>query len=157
MSIPRHISEFLDSEHVWYQQYTHSPAYTAQGIAHAQHVSGKQLAKVVMVISDRNLIMTVVPGNHRVDLQQLGQVIGERSIRLATEDEFKDVFPDCELGAMPPLGNLYKCEVWVDAALKSHPHILFSAGTHSETILMNFADFDRLVQPKMGTFSVLMH
>lgn len=157
MSIPKHIIEFLDSQHVWYQYFTHSPAFTAQGIAHAQHTSGKHLAKVVMIMADGGLIMTVVPGNHRVDLQQLGELLNAHSIRLASEDEFKDIFPDCELGAMPPLGNLYKLNVWVDAALKSHPHILFNAGTHAETILMSFGDFDRLVQPKTGSFSVLMH
>jgi len=157
MSIPRHISEFLDSQNVWYQHFTHSLAYTAQGIAHAQHISGKQLAKVVMVMADGNLIMAVVPGNHRVDLQQLGEILNVDSVRLAAEEEFKDIFPDCELGAMPPLGNLYKLNVWVDTALKAHPHILFNAGTHSETILMNFADFDRVVRPMVGAFSVLMH
>lgn len=157
MPIPRHISEFLDSQHVWYQHYTHSLAYTAQGIAHAQHVSGKHLAKVVMVMADDTLIMAVVPGNHHVDLQRLGELLKAGRIRLATEDEFKDFFPDCELGAMPPLGNLYNLEVWVDATLKAEPHILFNAGTHAETILMSFADFDRLVQAKVGTFSTLTH
>ena len=129
MPIPRHISEFLDSQHIWYQHCTHSLAYTAQGIAHAQHVSGKQLAKVVMVVADGTLIMAVVAGNYRVDLQHLGELLAARSIRLAAEEEFKDLFPDCELGAMPPLGNLYKLDVWVDAALKTHPNILFNAGT----------------------------
>ncbi|HYK87891.1 MAG TPA: YbaK/EbsC family protein [Acidobacteriota bacterium] len=157
MSIPRHISEFLDSQHICYQHCTHSLAYTAQGIAHAQHVSGKHLAKVVMIVADDSLTMAVVPGNHRVDLQRLGELMAAGSVRLASEEEFKGLFPDCELGAMPPLGNLYKLDVWVDAALKDHPHILFNAGTHSETILMGFADFDRLVQPRLGTFSVLMH
>lgn len=157
MTIPRHICEFLDSQHIWYQHCIHTLAYTAQGIAHAQHVSGKQLAKVVMVMADGSLIMTVVPGNHRVDLERLGEILNAGFVRLATEDEFRDLFPDCELGAMPPLGNLYRLEVWVDAAVRAHPHILFNAGTHSETILMNFADFDRLVQPMVGTFSVPTH
>ncbi len=157
MSIPRHISEFLDSEHVWYQHFTHTLAYTAQGIAHAQHTSGKHLAKVVMVMADDNLIMAVIPGNHRVDLQRLSEILNADSIRLATEDEFKSSFPDCELGAMPPFGNLYRLDVWVDSSLKSHQHILFNAGTHAETIQMCFADFDRLVQPGVGSFSALMH
>ncbi len=157
MSIPRHIREFLESQHIWYQYCTHSMAYTAQGIAHAQHISGKQLAKVVMVMADGALVMAVVPGNHRVELQRLGELLQVSSIRLATEEEFKDLFPDCELGAMPALGNLYRLDVWVDSALKAHPHILFNAGTHSETILMNYADFDQVVQPKTGVFSVITH
>jgi Ala-tRNA(Pro) deacylase len=157
VSIPRHISEFLDTQHVWYQHFSHALAYTAQGIAHAQHVSGKHLAKVVMVMADDCMIMAVVPGNHRVDLMRLGELLKADSVRLADEHEFKDIFPDCELGAMPPLGNLYQLDVWVDSALKTHPHILFNAGNHSETILMSYADFDRIVQPRIGAFSAAMH
>ncbi len=157
MSIPRHITEFLDSQQVWYQNFSHSLAYTAQGIAHAQHVSGKQLAKVVMVMADGALIMAVLPGNHRVDLQRFSEILNAESVRLATEEEFKDIFPDCELGAMPPFGNLYRVDVWVDSVLQKHPQILFNAGTHSETILMNLADFNRIVHPYVGSFSSLMH
>ena len=157
MSIPRHISEFLDSRHVKYQHFSHSPAYTAQGIAHAQHVSGKQLAKVVMVMADGQLIMAVVPGNHRVCLDRLREILNADSVKLASEEDFKNVFPDCELGAMPPLGNLYSLDVWADSALRAHPDVLFNAGNHSETILMSFSDFDRLVQPGIGNFSDVTH
>lgn len=157
MSIPRHISEYLDTQQVWYQHFTHTLAYTAQGIAHAQHTSGKHLAKVVMVMAENKLIMTVVPGNHRVDLARLGELLKVSSVRLADEHEFRDYFPDCDLGAMPPLGNLYRLDVWVDSELKTQPHILFNAGNHSETILMSYADFERLVQPRVGTFSAVMH
>jgi len=158
MPIPAHISNFLDSQHIPYQSYTHSRAYTAQGIAQAQHLSGKKLAKVVMVVGDNDrLIMAVVPANHRVDLEQLARILDADSIRLATEEEFKDIFPECELGAMPPLGNIYHLDVGVDEKLKSYPTISFNAGTHSEIIQMFFSDFDRLVQPKVGSFSVLLH
>jgi Ala-tRNA(Pro) deacylase len=158
MPIPAHISKFLDSQHVPYQSYTHSRAYTAQGIAQAQHVSGKRLAKVVMIVADnKNLIMAVVPASHRVDLDRLGQVLNTNSIRLATEEEFKDLFPECELGAMPPLGNIYHLDVWIDEKLKSCPTISFNAGTHAEIIQMSLADFDRLVQPKAASFGVLLH
>jgi len=158
MPIPAHISNFLESQHVPYQSYTHSRAYTAQGIAQAQHLSGKRLAKVVMVIGDENrMIMAVVPASHRVDLERLGQALNTKNIRLATEEEFKDTFPECELGAMPPLGNIYHLDVWIDEKLKSNPIISFNAGTHSEIIQMSFADFDRLVQPKTASFGVLLH
>ncbi len=157
MSIPRHISEFLDSQHISYQHFTHTLAYTAQGVAHAQHTSGKNLAKVVMVMADGNLIMAVVPGNYRVDLLKLGEILNADSVRLATEEEFRDHFPDCELGAMPPLGNLYRLHVWVDSALRTHQYIMFNAGSHAETIQMSFADFDQLVHPMAGSFSALMH
>jgi len=158
MPIPAQISKFLDSQKVPYHSYTHSRAYTAQGIAQAQHLSGKRLAKVVMVIADSNkLIMAVVPASHRVDLEQLRRALNTTWIRLATEEEFKDVFPDCELGAMPPLGNIYHLDVWMDESLQSHPTICFNAGTHAEIIEMSIADFDRLVQPRTASFGVLLH
>ena len=158
MPIPAHISQFLTSQHIPYQSYTHSRAYTAQGIAQAQHLSGKRLAKVVMVVAnDNDMIMAVLPASHRVDLQRLSQVLKTNRIRLATEEEFKDVFPECELGAMPPLGNLYHLDVWMDETLRSLPTIAFNAGTHAEIIQMSFADFGRIVQPKFASFGVLLH
>lgn len=157
MSIPRMITEFLDSHRIAYQHCTHSPAYTAQGLAHVQHVSGKELAKVVMVIANGHMLMTVLPGSNRIEIEQLSKILQTEDLRLATEEEFKDIFPDCELGAMPPFGNLYNLEVWVDSALQSHPTITFNAGTHVETIQMNFADFQRLVEPRIAVFSELRH
>lgn len=157
MPIPARISKYLDSQHIAYRRYTHSPAYTAQDIAHAQHVSGKELAKVVMVVADNKLVMTVVPASYRVDLKRLGQILNANTVRLATEEEFKDIFPECELGGMPPLGNLYSLEVWVDEMLRSHLNITFNAGTHEETIQISYGDFERLVQPKIASFGVLLH
>jgi Ala-tRNA(Pro) deacylase len=155
MPIPQNISRYLDSQHVSYHSSRHSPAYTAQGIAQAQHLSGKKMAKVVMVIDDKNkMIMAVVPANCRVDLDRLGWLMNVSKIRLAEEKEFKDVFPDCELGAMPPLGNIYHLDVWMDDSLKLHNEICFNAGTHAETIEMSFADFSRLVRPRTDSFGV---
>ncbi len=157
MSIPKKITEFLDSHQILYQHCTHSPAYTAQGLAHVQHVSGKELAKVVMVVADGKMIMTVLPGSHRIELEPLAKLLRCENIRLATEEEFKDLFPDCELGAMPPFGNLYDIPVWVDQTLETHSAMTFNAGTHVETIQLSFVDFKRLVAPSMGTFSTLRH
>jgi Ala-tRNA(Pro) deacylase len=158
MPIPTNISMYLDSQHVSYQSRTHAPAYTAQGIAQAQHLSGKKLAKVVMIIADENkLVMAVLPANCRVDLDRLGQLLNAKTIRISTEEEFEDIFPDCELGAMPPFGNLYHLEVWVDGSLKSHNDICFNAGTHADVIQMDFQDFFRLVQPNIASFGVLLH
>jgi len=158
MPIPSNISEYLDSHHISYQSYRHPPAYTAQGIAQAQHISGKKLAKVVMVAADDNrMIMTVVPASHRVDLNRLGNLLDTRWVRLATEEEFENYFPECELGAMPPLGNIYHLDVWVDEKLVSLPKISFNAGTHAEIIQMSYLDFERLVKPYKGSFSALLH
>jgi len=157
MSIPRQISDFLDSQRVPYQYCRHSLAYTAQGLAHAQHVSGKEVAKVVMVMADGRLLMAVLPASHRVNFELLKAVVAAHDVRLASEEEFKDVFPGCELGAMPPLGNLYKLDVYVDDTLHSRTSIVFNAGTHVETIQMSFGDFARVVSPKPGNFAELHH
>ncbi len=157
MSIPAKIREYLDSHRIAYQFCTHSPAYTAQGLAHVQHVSGKELAKVVMVVVNGRMMMTVLPGSHRVEIERLEGLLGGQKSRLATEEEFKDLFPDCEVGAMPPFGNLYNLDVWADSELQKHQTITFNAGTHVETIRMNLEDFNRLVQPKTGSFSTLRH
>ena len=158
MPIPAHISKFLDSQHVTYQSHTHLRAYTAQGTAQAQHLSGKRLAKVVIVVVDnKKLIMAVVPASCRVDLERLGHLLDTSWIRLASEEEFKGAFPECELGAMPPLGNIYHLDVWVDAALKSCPTIAFNAGTHAEIIQMSFLDFEHMVHPQIASFGALLH
>lgn len=158
MPIPEHISKFLNSQHVNYQSHAHSRAYTAQGIAQAEHLSGKRLAKVVIVVVDNSQkIMAVVPASCRVDLERLGKLLDSNWIRLATEEEFKDSFPECELGAMPPLGNIYHLDVWVDEALKSCPTITFNAGTHAEIIQMSFTDFEQLVHPRIASFGTLLH
>jgi len=157
MSIPRHIKEYLDSTHVSYRHSIHSLAYTAQEIAHVQHVSGKQLAKTVMVVADKDLVMAVLPASHRLDLDALQKSLGARKVRLAREEEFGKVFPDCELGAMPPLGNLYDVAVRVDETLHANPSLVFNAGSHTDTVEMSYSDFERLVRPRRGRFAVLRH
>jgi len=157
MSIPRHIREYLDSAHVSYRHSIHSPAYTAQEIAHEQHVSGRELAKAVMVMADKSLVMAVLPASHRLDIDAFKESLGARKLRLAREDEFEKVFPGCELGAMPPLGNLYNVSVWVDETLHANPSLVFNAGSHTDTIEMSYSDFERLVQPRKGRFAVLQH
>lgn len=157
MSIPRHIKEYLDSAHVSYRHGIHSPAYTAQEIAHVQHVSGTQLAKAVMVVADKDLVMAVLPASHRLDLEALKTCLGARKVRLAREEEFGRFFPGCELGAMPPLGNLYNVSVWIDETLHGNPSLVFNAGSHTDTIEMSYPDFERLVKPRHGRFAVLRH
>jgi Ala-tRNA(Pro) deacylase len=157
MSIPRQISDFLDTQRIPYQYCRHSLAYTAQGIAHAQHVSGKEVAKVVMVLADGRILMAVLPASHRVNFDLLKAAIGAHEVRLASEEEFKDIFPGCELGAMPPLGNLYNLDVYADETLQARPSIVFNAGTHIETIQMSYSDFTRVVKPKTGKFAELHH
>jgi Ala-tRNA(Pro) deacylase len=157
MSIPRQITEFLSSRGVDYQHRTHPTAFTAQEVAHAQHVSGKALAKTVVLWAGKRMVMAVLPASHHIELELLERLIDERPLRLATEAEFKGSFPACEVGAMPPLGSLYHLEVWVDASLKDRATIFFNAGTHTDTIEMKFADFEKLVSPHLGRFAVPSH
>jgi len=157
MSIPRKITEFLDSQGVSYEFRAHPPTYTSQKTAQAEHISGKTFAKTVMVVADRRLLMAVVPASHHVDLNRLRQMLGSQEVRLATEHEFVNMFPGCDLGAMPPLGNLFGRDVVADVSLKQIPTITFNAGTHTETISIKFQDFVRIVKPRMGSFAEMTH
>jgi len=147
--ISKKLREFLDSQHIKYVTITHSPAYTAQGIAAAAHVSGKDLAKTVIVKVDGTMAMAVLPASKKIDLDQLKKAIGGKNVELATEAEFASRFPDCELGAMPPFGNQYGMEVYVSEELAQDEEIAFNAGSHSELIKMAYADYERLEGPKV--------
>lgn len=141
------LRSFLDSHNVKYMVISHSLAYTAQGVAALAHVSGKKLAKTVIVKIDGILAMAVIPASDHVDLDRLRTLTGSQSVKLATEREFKNAFPDCETGAMPPFGNLYDMSVYADESLAAHDEITFSAGTHRELVRMPWEDLVRLVNP----------
>jgi Ala-tRNA(Pro) deacylase len=143
------LKEFLDNHHIKYVSMTHSPAFTSQEIAAAAHISGKQLAKTVIIKMDGRLAMIVMPANDQVNFAKLRDVTGASGVDLASESEFKDKFAGCEVGAMPPFGNLYDMPVYVSSQLSQQDHILFNAGSHSELMQLAFPDFERLVKPKM--------
>lgn len=149
----RRVREFLDGHNVKYVTMTHSKAYTAQEIAATAHIPGKELAKTVMVMIDDRMAMTVLPASTRLDLEHLKSIAGAKRVELASEREFRDLFPECEAGAMPPFGNLYGMDVWVDAALAEDELIAFNAGSHTELIRMSFRDFRKLVAPKIVEIS----
>jgi len=141
------LRSFLDSHNIKYLVISHSVAYTAQGIAALVHLSGKKLAKTVVVKTDGELAMAVVPASVHVDLDLLRMAAGARVVELATEREFQDAFPDCETGAMPPFGNLYGMAVFADASLAEYDEITFNAGTHRELLRMAWEDMLQLVKP----------
>ena len=143
----RRLKEFLDKEHVKYVSIDHSPAFTAQEIAAAAHIPGKELAKTVIVKIDGELAMIVLPASEHVRLANLRESLGARKVELADEDEFKKSFPDCETGAMPPFGNLYGMNVFVSQALREDDEIAFNAGSHDELIRLPYAEYERLVHP----------
>ena len=153
MSLTR-LKEFLDTNHVKYITITHSLAYTAQGIADITHTPGREVAKTVIVKIDGKLAMTVVPAPAHVALTQLKASTAANTVELASEDEFKDRFPDCETGAMPPFGNLYGMDVSADQGLTADPEIVFNAGTHRELMRLSWDDYQRLVHPRIMRLTV---
>lgn len=146
--IARKIKQFLDENHIKYLAITHSGAYTAQEIAASVHVPGKEVAKSVIVSIDDDMAMVVLPASKRVSFDGLSSIVG-KEVELAHESDFARVFPDCEVGAMPPLGNLYGLDVYVDPSLTEDEEIVFNAGTHREVIRMAYSDFERLAQPRI--------
>src|SRR2546422_10005557 len=142
------LKEFLDGRKVKYMSLTHSPAYTATEVAESTHIPGRELAKTVMVKLDAKMAMVVLPSTRKVDLNLLRESVGAEEARLATEDEFKSLFPDCETGAMPPFGNLYGMDVYVSPKLAEDDQIAFNAGSHTEVMKLPYTEFDRLVKPR---------
>ena len=149
----KRLKEFLDSNEVKYVSITHSPAYTAQEIAASAHVPGKELAKTVLVKVDGEMAMAVVPASYNVAFKKLQEFLGTDNVKLATEKEFMDMFPECEVGAMPPFGNLYGMNVYVADSLAEDEEIAFNAGSHRELVKLAYRDFEILVEPIVGGFS----
>ncbi len=143
------LRQYLDREKVSYSVISHAPAFSAQKSAALAHVRGREMAKTVMVKIDGRLAMAVMPADLAVDLDHLGEATGAKRADLASEWEFKDRFPDCEAGAMPPFGNLHGIPVFVADALTKGERIVFNACNHREMIRMRYADFARLVQPRV--------
>ena len=149
------IKEFLNQHNIKYIIIKHSSAFTAQEIAANAHISGKELAKTVMIKFDGKMAMAVLPASYKISFDDLKEVLGVEKVRLAYEQEFMDKFPDCEVGAMPPFGNLYGMEVYVAESLADDEEIAFNACSHTELIRMNYIDFEELVKPKRIKFSEL--
>lgn len=147
------LRQFLDDNHVRYVSIRHSPAYTAAETAASAHIPGRELAKTVMVKLDGTMAMAVLSANKRLDLELLEQAAGVQNAALASEQEFTNTFPDCEVGAMPPFGNLYGMPVFVDEPLTKDDQIAFNAGSHRELIQLSFQDFQRLVAPQVANLS----
>jgi Ala-tRNA(Pro) deacylase len=149
----RKLKAFLDGEGIKYISIIHSTAYTAQEVAASAHITGKDLAKTVIVELDGQMAMAVLPANRKIVLQDLREVTGSDQVKFASEEEFKKQFPDCETGAMPPFGNLYGMDVYVAESLANSDEIAFNAGSHTEVIKLAYKDFERLVRPKVVSFT----
>lgn len=151
--IAKKLKDFLDSYQVKYVAVQHSPAFSAQEVAASVHVPGKDMAKTVIVNVKGELAMAVLPANYHIDFHRLMDALRTSDMYLATEEEFQSRFPDCELGAMPPFGNLYGMKTYVSQSLSEDEHITFEAGSHSEVITLSWQDYQRLVSPTIVSFT----
>jgi Ala-tRNA(Pro) deacylase len=152
MSISTRLKTLLDQNKIPYSVMTHQTAYTAQRTAATMQISAKELAKTVVVLAGEEMILAVLPGQRHVKLHKLGAEL-KKPVRLASEQEFITRFPDCEVGAMPPIGSVYNLPVYVDESLADDQEIVFNAGTHHDAIRMRYEDFVCLVKPKVCSFA----
>ena len=153
MAISARLKALLDAQHVKYTAQSHPTVYTAQEIAAAAHVPGRQLAKCVLVKTEKGVAVAVLPAIFRVDLKKVKALLKAKTLRLASESEIKQAFPDVEVGAMSPFGNLYNIPVIADKSLAEAEEIACNAGTHTETVTLRYRDFERLAKPRLGTFA----
>jgi Ala-tRNA(Pro) deacylase len=147
------VIDYLDQSGVAYDVRQHPPVFTAQGLAQREHEHGKYIAKPVIIKADGQYVMCVLPAPYKVDLGKLKTHLGAKVVELADEEQIGKLFPDCELGAEPPFGNLYDLPTLMDKALERDDHIMLQAGTHSKAVRMSMADYRRLVQPKVLEFA----
>jgi Ala-tRNA(Pro) deacylase len=144
------LSEFLNSHHVRYITLYHSTAHTAQEIAQAAHIHGREFAKTVIVKIDGKLAMAVLPAPEKLDTDLLAGICAAKKVELAGENEFQGRFPRCEIGAMPPFGNFFDMNVYLEEEIVSHDRMTFNAGTHTELVQMPVKDYLEIVQPKVA-------
>ncbi len=154
MTCKARLEKYFSENGVPFQSMTHQVVYTAQEVAAAQRVSGHQVAKTVIARAGEQLVMLVLPATCRVNLDKLTAVLGSESVALAREPDFRHLFPDCEVGAMPPFGNLYNLPVYVDQSMGGVQEFVFRAGTHQDTMKIAYADFTRLAAPIVADFAV---
>lgn len=147
---------YLDEHDKKYVVVKHAPAFTAQEVAASAHIPGKDMVKTVIVKADNEMKMVVLPSTHDVDFDSMRDVLGADNVELASEEEFEDMFPDCELGAMPPFGNFYEMDTLVAEVLTEDEEIAFNAGTHKELVKMNYSDYEELVNPQVMPVGVRM-
>ncbi len=147
------VENFLRTKNVKYRTVHHSPAFSSQEIAEAAHVPARRLAKVTMVKINGELAMAVLPASEMVDVEALGKLADSKTVQIATEHDFADRFPGCEVGAMPPFGNLWGMKVFVSNGFSKDENIAFEAGSHSELLEIPYTDFERLVEPQVGALA----
>lgn len=155
MNCQQQVEQFLREHQVAYQIQHHPQVFTAQQIAACEHVSGKMVAKSVVASADNQKILLVLPATCRVDVDKVRALVGAKHVSLAREEELKHILPNCEVGAIPPFGNLYALPVYIERSLTNQETILFPVGTHTETMSLKYTDLERLVQPTVADFALM--
>jgi len=150
------VVKFLKSRRVKFQLRHHPARYTAQEVAAAEHIAGDEVAKVVIIKAGDRFAMCVLPATYVLEMGQVSKALGAGEARLATEEEIAGLFPDCEVGAMPPFGAEYGLDTYVEARLAADEEVLIPAGSHEDSVLMTWKDFERLAKPKVASFAVHM-
>jgi Ala-tRNA(Pro) deacylase len=153
VNIPKRLIDCLDENKISYEILRHPEAVTAQRIAEAEHVKGRQHAKVVMVKSGAQHLMVVLPAEHLIDHEKLAKIVGQ-DVSFESEQEFESLFPDCAVGAMPPFGSLYGVPTYVDKSLAEEGYIVFEAGTHTEAIKLSYRDYEKIVKPHVEDLAI---
>jgi len=154
MAIPNRIKQFLEDHHAPYVALTHPERFTSSEVAQVSHISGRELAKVLMVRADDKDIMVMLPATHRLDLDKLKKMLGVKSLRLEEEREFRNLFPECDAGAMPPFEELFHLSVVMDRSLADCESVAFNGGTHKDAIKMRRDDFAKVTHPTIGEFAL---
>jgi Ala-tRNA(Pro) deacylase len=156
MEISKRLIDCLKESKANYEILRHGEAVTAQRIAQAEHIKGRHHAKVVIVKSADRFLMMVVSADHQIDLEKSEKALGQ-PVSLAREDEFKSLFADCAIGAMPPFGNLYDVPTFVDKDLAEQEYIVFEAGSHTDAIKMSYRDYEKIVKPRVEDLAIKLH
>ncbi len=144
------LETFLVDQHVGYEKHTHSPTYTAQRLADVEHISGYLVAKPVVVRTGNSFVICVLPAPKQLDMERVGEILSDPNVRMATESEMAELFPDCELGAEPPIGTMYGMQTIMDSSLQADDYILMQAGSHTEAIKTRREDWEKLCNPIIG-------
>lgn len=151
--VPQNLEQFLNQSKVWYEVRHHPPTMTAEELAQKENVNGHQVAKVVLMKEKGRYYMMVLPASYFVDIREARRATGHPDLHFATETELNQIFADCELGAMPPMGNLYNIPMWAERDLMDDDEIEFNGGSHEDAIRMKYLDWERLAHPQVAHFS----
>ena len=155
MAIVQKLKELLDGERVKYEHVIHPEVFTMPEVAAVEHEKGQHVIKTVVLKADGQLVLAAVPAALKVDQKALAKLMKAKEVVVAEEHEFANAFPDCEVGAMPPFGGLYGVPLYLDKRLTECDEVVFNAGTHTDTVKMSLADFERLANPEIGDFAVM--